>query len=200
MRLKIFTALAALFCLSACKPFVTFSSYRISTYRYLEHAEELSRKGQDDEAIELYKKHIQYRLALSDRPEWENPHFYEIIIGDLELRQGRLDAALAAYETAEREGVDHALVSDRFRHVARWYETQGKLNEAMDVLQRYRDRDELLFDLILDRIARRLVAEEERAGHTGEHSPTPTIAVTAVPISKPDQENSAIEDQGTDIP
>lgn len=135
----------------------------------LSHAEEYSRQGKTEEAIAAYNDHIEERLNDSGRPEWENPYFYELIIGDLYLKDGKVTEALASYELAETHKVDNTLISDRYRYVASWYEKQGDLPAAMEVLIKYRDRDSLLFDAVLDRMAKELVTKDQ----TPSPSPTP---------------------------
>jgi len=122
----------------------------------LHAAEELTSEGKPDEAIAAYRKHLSERLEASDRPEWENPYFYLLNIGDIELSRGNVDAALAAYEEAEREKVELPLVADRYRAVAVWYEEHGQLEKALEVLSKYREKDPLIFDSMLDRVAREL--------------------------------------------
>jgi tetratricopeptide (TPR) repeat protein len=126
----------------------------------LTEAESLTSEGRHDEAIAAYREHIAERLGTSERPEWENPHFYLLSIGDIELSRGNVDAALATYEEAEREKVDPPLIADRYRAVASWYEEHGQLQKALDILTKYREKDPLIFDSMLDRIARQLTAEE----------------------------------------
>lgn len=140
----------------------------------LQQAEELTRQDRIDDAINLYQEHIQTRLAVKDRPEWENPYFYLLIIGDLNLRSGRVEQALLAFNHAETEGVDRGLVSDRYRSVASWHERSGQLDLAISILIKYRDRDQLLFDSMLDRIAREKVKREDLAGATGAITLQPT--------------------------
>lgn len=130
-------------------------------YRNLEEAEEYLRQGQHDKAIEAYRAHMRYRLSLSDRPDWENPYLYLLMIGDVQLRQGKPLEAQTTYELAEKNKVDKALVSDRYRYLASWYEKQGELESALKILSMYRDRDELLFDVMRDRMAKDLVKREE---------------------------------------
>ena len=125
------------------------------------YAEELSRKGNYASAILAYHEHIALRLKITDRPSWENPYFYLLVIGDLELKQGKTEEAFATYELAEKNGVDVLLVSDRYRYIATRFEEDGKLREALSVLTKYRDRDPMLFDLMLDRIAKKLTALED---------------------------------------
>ena len=84
-----------------------------------------------------------------------------MIIGDIELRKGDVIKGLDAYEFAELHKVEGKLVSDRYRFVASWYESHGKLKEALKILEKYRDRDPLLFDTMSDRIAKDLVTHEE---------------------------------------
>jgi predicted Zn-dependent protease len=107
--------------------------------------------------------HVEDRLADKDRPEWENPYFYYLIIGDIKLRDNKVKEALASYEFAEAKKIDVQLVSDRYRYVAQWYEKQGKPDLAMEVLKKYRERDPLLFDAVLDRVAREITRKEDEA-------------------------------------
>jgi tetratricopeptide (TPR) repeat protein len=119
-------------------------------------AEQLTSEGKHDEAIAMYREHISNRLEVADRPEWENPYFYLLNVGDIELKRGDVDKALAAYEEAERQRVDLPLVADRYRAVAVWYEEHGQLQKALEVLTKYREKDPLIFDSMLDRVAREL--------------------------------------------
>lgn len=128
---------------------------------HLEEAEEATRQGDITRAIESYQRHIAHRLTITDRPAWENPSFYELMIGDLELRRGDIAAALQAFERAERAGIDAGLVSDRYRAVGSWLEQQQRPNEALALLKKYRERDPLLFDAMLDRIAKEVTHREE---------------------------------------
>ena len=168
-----------------CKPFAFVRTFSFSSASsYLEAAEELSRQGKTEEAIAEYRQHIAFRLAVEDRPEWENPYFYLLLIGDLQLNAGQLDAALTTYEEAERQKVHPSLISDRFRSVATWYESQGKLVEAATILERYRTRDELLFDSMLDRISKQIVQKEEAAAALATASPTPSPVSPTLPESE----------------
>ena len=128
---------------------------------HLRKAEEFSRQGRIDEAISEYRTHMNERLSEKNRPEWENPYFYLLLIGDLEIRNGRVDDALKTYEEAEDKGVDKTLVSDRYRYVGSYLAERGDYQKAIEVLTRYRDRDPLLIDSMLDRLARKLVASQD---------------------------------------
>lgn len=126
----------------------------------LREAENLASEQRYGEAIAAYHEHIHDRLETSDRPEWENPYFYLLMIGDIELSRGAAQQALLDYEEAERQGVSLSLVADRYRAVASWHEERGELKEALEVLNKYHDRDSLIFDSMRDRIARELSRQE----------------------------------------
>jgi tetratricopeptide (TPR) repeat protein len=137
----------------------------------LRNADELSRQGRYQEALEAYRKHMEYRLSVPDRPTWENPYFYLLLIGDEYLRQGEPTQALAQYLEAERKEIHPTLISDRYRALARWYEEHGQLRQALDLLQRFRDRDSLLFDAMADRVARALTEQENTQLADQTHTP-----------------------------
>lgn len=128
---------------------------------YLRQAEEASRQKDWDLAVASYRRHIDSRLAIQSRPDWENPWFYLLMIGDIELGRERPEPALLSYQEAFDKGVERGLVSDRFRLVATWYEQRGRLSEALDLLKQHREKDELLFDIMLDRISRELTRRED---------------------------------------
>lgn len=128
----------------------------------LYRAEELTQQESYDEAIAAYREHIDDRLEVSDRPDWENPYFYLLRIGDIQLRQQQPGAALESYREAELQQVEASLISDRYRAVAAWYIEHGQLQDAFDLLKKHRDRDSLLFDAMLDRVSRELTTREER--------------------------------------
>ena len=146
--------------LLSCKPFVYLGVIR-SPYHHLEEAETALREERFDDAIDAYKKHIERRISLEDRPEWENPYFYYLFIGDVHLRQKQFAKALATYKFAEEKGVAGELVCDRIRMLARAYEEQGELRTAIALLQEYRAKEPLLIDDILDRLSKKLVEQED---------------------------------------
>lgn len=127
----------------------------------LQKAEELSRQKKYDQAISVYHEHMNERLALKDRPEWENPYFYYILIGDIELGTDKPEDALKSYVEADQKGVDDYLVADRFRSVARWYEDKGELDKAIELLLAHRDKDPLLFEAMLDRLNKTKTIQED---------------------------------------
>lgn len=99
------------------------------------------------------------------KPDWENPAFYLILIGDLELRRDNVEAALTNYMAADAAEVDGPLVSDRIRSAAKWYEDKGELQKAFALLQKNRSRDPLLYDPTLDRLGKRMTELEEAKAH-----------------------------------
>lgn len=141
--------------LTSCVPF-----WRGQVY-HLQRAEELARQNKMDEAIDEYRLHMRERLALNDRPQWENPYLYLLLIGDLYLAKADLSKAQESYSLAELNKVDAHLISDRFRALASWHEKRGDLEAAIAVLTTHRQRDPLLFDAMLDRISKELVKREQ---------------------------------------
>ena len=131
------------------------------TRNKLDHAEEFLRQEKYDQAIDIYKNHMRDRLSLKNRPEWENPYFYYLLIGDIELRRSNVEQAMEAYYTAQKNNIHISLISDRMRYVAGWYEEQGKLEEAIEVLKEHRKLDPLLFDAMLDRISKEIIRLED---------------------------------------
>jgi len=137
-----------------------------SSPSHLERSEEFSRQGKYDDAIQAYRKHMEYRLGVAKRPEWENPYFYLILIGDIQLGQNKVDEAVKSYKEAEEAKVDQYLISDRYRGVARWYEDRGELARAIQFLGEHRAKDPLLIDAMLDRLAKELVRKEDQTANT----------------------------------
>ena len=126
-----------------------------------EKADRLRKSENYQSAIDSYYQHIQDRLAYEKRPDWENPYIYLLDIGDIYLEQGDFKKALEIYEQAEKEGVKQAYCNDRYRAVALWHEQRGELKESLEILRHYREKDPFLMDLMLDRLARQLVAQED---------------------------------------
>lgn len=156
--------LFSLFCffMSGCVVWYSTFDYTPAS-RYLRQAEEAARQGEIEQAKKHYLRHIQFRLDYQERPEWENPYFYHLLIGDLYLNEANVSEALSHYQKAYDEGVEVGLVADRFRQIASLYENQGEHQQAIDFLSQHRELDPLLFDLMRDRIAREMVQSEERS-------------------------------------
>lgn len=153
--------LAATLAISGC------SLVRIFTWdppgEHRRRAEQLRAEGKAEEAIQEYLLHIDERLADEGRPEEENPHFYYIFIGDIYLDAGDVSKALGAYSSAQQLGVYEEFIIDRFRQVARFYEDRGELQKAIEFLSAHRALDIDLFDADIDRLHKKIVAQEEAA-------------------------------------
>lgn len=154
IKVKLYLFLAYFF---FCIP---LSSCFWETYslNHLHNAEHLAEEHQYDEAIKEYRLHIETLENLDSRESWENPSFYRLKIGDLLLEKGEADAALAEILLADKEGIDKDSVSYRLRSVARWHEERGEFTTAISLLNQFRDRDPLLFNALLDEIARKQAA------------------------------------------
>jgi hypothetical protein len=119
--------------------------------------------GKHDEAIGLYRAHMEERQQLTSRPVWENPSFYLLLIGDIELNKDAPQEAHSRYLEAAARGIHPSLMSDRIRSLARWYEERARLREAFDLLAAHRELDTLLFDAMLDRIGKAMTKAENAA-------------------------------------
>lgn len=151
--------------LSGCSP---HALYFWGSSSYVELAEEAAAKDQIPEAIELYRQHIQRRLAATSRPAWENPNFYLISIADLQLKKDQVAEAIATIREAEAAQVDRNLISDRYRQVAEHHEKKGELAKAMELLKEKRELDPLIYDNYLDRLAKEITEREAKAGAVGK--------------------------------
>ena len=146
--------------LSACH----FSFFSISfegRSSYAQIAEELRNQGKNKEAIENYELHIQDRLNNPNKPNDENPYFYKLMIGDIYLDLKEPENAAKSYTEAKEKGVNHYLVSERFRFIARYYEKQGELEKAFAALRQFRDLDPLMYDMEADRIHKLIIKKED---------------------------------------
>ncbi len=128
---------------------------------YLAQAEVHTEKNEYQQAIESYQHHIEQRLADSKRAQWENPYFYLIRMGDLYLKLENPSGALEKYIEAENQNVEKELVSDRIRSLASWYESKNELRKAIDLLALHREKDQFLFDSMLNRMTRKLTELEQ---------------------------------------
>ncbi len=115
--------------------------------------------GEYQHAIESYQQHINDRLEEKNRPKWENPYFYELLIGDLQLLDNNPKEARTSYEKAESQQVERELVADRYRKLARWLFQNGNTSEALSLIEEKKHLDPLLFDSLGDRISRESLRE-----------------------------------------
>lgn len=126
-------------------------------------AGELRSEGKFDEAITEYRAHIADRVASPNRAADENPSFYLVLIGDIELERGNRDAAKAAYAAARSDNVGKELVGDRYRLLAESYAKDHRYEEGIAVLKEGRELDPLLFDIAIDDLHKRSLQEEDEA-------------------------------------
>ena len=158
------TLLCLTFAFFSCNVFVKTFSIPIDTDNLPQKAELELKAGNKDEAIKLYRQHIQNRLADKTRKEWENPYFYNLLIGDIYLERTTdntddVSLALKYYLEARDKNVETSLISDRLRKTAEWFEIKGDLNTAIKILEDNKEVDPLLFDVVLDRLAKKMLAE-----------------------------------------
>ena len=157
-RILLFTLLALL---SGCRVIAFSGPLSLGPTEHLKLAEEYEKENRYQDAIAEYRYHIDSRLAARKKPSWENPYFYLLKIGDIYLQLGDTSSALTSYLEAEQNQVEPELVSDRLRRIARWYEDRQEYDKAIEILITYKDRDPLLFELILDHVAKKAVMEDE---------------------------------------
>lgn len=131
------------------------------------NAESLRSEAAYDAAVQEYLQHIDERLADTGRPEEENPYFYYIFIGDIYLEQGSPARALGSYGSAMQQGVPMEFIIDRYRRIAQHYEEKGEIQRAIDFLTENKAMDELLFEAEIDRLHKKLVAEDIERQHSG---------------------------------
>ena len=159
MKLFILSLCAVLFI--ACSSAGPFRTNPPGSHRRA--AEKLRTEKNYIEAIQEYEKHIAERLSDKGRPEEENPSFYYIFIGDLQLELGKPDDALEAYMKAHEDNVMVEFIIDRVRRISSHYEEKDELDKSLHILNAYRDLDPLLFDWDINRIHRKLVAKEQES-------------------------------------
>ena len=168
--------------LCTCLTFASCFGFRNLSMK--QKADQLSKEKEYDKAISAYWEHIKNRERVPNRPEWENPYIYLLDIGDTYLEMNNVEEALKTYELAASHQVKDGYVNDRLRNIATWHENRGELDKAIEHLQKYRERDELLFDLMLNRLARKLVAEEEKAEKEAEATSTSTDGTVLKPTTQ----------------
>jgi tetratricopeptide (TPR) repeat protein len=152
---------------------------------FAQKAEAAAKTGDLDGAINNYYLHIQSRLKEKDRPEWENPYFYFLLIGDLYVQKNDPISALAKYDAASEKNVDPRLVGDRVCLLSRRLEAQGKFSTAYKILVKRHQLNPELFDIALNRVARALAEEEDKVHSQIELKTVPNETATASPVSSP---------------
>lgn len=142
--------------LSSCLLF-----FRGDDISHAKRAGQLREEGRYDEAIDEYRAHIKARLEDPRREPEENPYFYELLIGDTLLEKNDPEMALESFLSAQRAGIEMALISDRIRRVGNYYRQKGERRRALDLLQRFREVDDFAFDADIDEISKEIVEIED---------------------------------------
>ena len=117
-----------------------------------------------------------------------NPFFYALKAGDLALELEAPEQAMDYYVLAYEQGLSSPHLSDRIRLVARWHEERGEPHCALQLVDRYKKLDPLLFHLVADRLSRQML---KAAGDTGRVSETTCPRYQML-------ERVQIEDSGSD--
>jgi tetratricopeptide (TPR) repeat protein len=146
-------AFANIFCFSFLVLGFVLGAVGCSMPHTLEDADLYRSMREYDTAIKLYKEHVEYRLG-QERPDWENPYFYYLTIGDMYLEKGDVHQALLAYRTAHNNGVEIDYISHSYRKAAEWLANQDRFDEAKALLNKHQELDPILFHAALDRISR----------------------------------------------
>ncbi len=106
------------------------------------------------EAVLLYDKHREERQNTKDRPSWENPSFYHLVVVESLLKLNKPEEAEARILLGIKEGVDNALIVDKLRLIAEWYVKNKDLTTAIDFLDKYHHLDEEYIDGIIDGLSK----------------------------------------------
>lgn len=130
---------------------------------HLHNAEEFEKENRFDDAIAEYRLHMDSIKEREHKETWDNPSFYRLKIGDLKLQKSLPEEALQEYLLAEKEGIQSESISYRIREVAKWYRDKDELDKAFELLSSYRSRDPLLFNALLDDIARERTEKQFQA-------------------------------------
>ena len=133
---------------------------------HLMRAEVLRRDKKYSEAIEQYRLYIEQRLAEKHVPEEQNPFFYYLLIGDSYLGLSDPASAKESYLIARDNKAEPDLVAAKLRSLALYYEDRKQYQDAIDVLQEFRELDPLLFDLDIDRNHKKMLEPESSPERT----------------------------------
>ena len=133
-------------------------------------AEDLRKDGKYEAAIAEYKLHMEARLNNSRRQPDENPYFYYLLIADCYIGLDQPDEARAAIITAKEKDVEKDLVISKLRMLGEWYEKRARLEEAISLYKEFRELDGSLFDYDIDRVHKRMIAEEDAKAEASKRS------------------------------
>lgn len=132
---------------------------------YAELGDYLREKGKTECAVKAYMTHMKKRLNKENLKNSENPYFYYILIGDTYLDSDNIEMALSSYNEAKEKNVERSLLADRFKLIAKWYEKDGKYDQAFEILKSNRELDPISIDLAIDSLHKKYIGfkKEERS-------------------------------------
>ena len=133
------------------------------TQSHAKNAEEALQAGELDQAISEYRLHLDERLDDPNRPNWENPYFYSVLIGDIYLKQDLPERAKDSYLLAKENRVSNDVIVDRIRSLSRYYAAKGNLEEALSLLKEFRNLEPLMIDFDIDQLHRKIIEKEDAA-------------------------------------
>ena len=133
----------------------------VRTVSFAQKAQSLENNKKFEQAIELYRKHFEMRLADRSRNDDENPFFYFVLIGDNYLKLNKPEEAKTAYDTAKINDVKNNILADRYRQLAQYYKNLQQFETAITLLRQYRDLDALAFDYDIDALHKEMIAKDD---------------------------------------
>ncbi len=155
MKIRFFYILLILFSLCSC-----FSK---ETEQIINKVKELEENGKIHEAYKVYISHIENKLDKKENNQTKyNPFFYFILIGDMYLRNKNYDAALSSYLIARSRKIKKEIIVDRIQLIAKRYIKEKKYQKAWDLLEKYKNLDELSFSYQLSELHKKMVKEEQK--------------------------------------
>lgn len=130
---------------------------------YAEIARNYESQENYEAAIRAYLKHIAMRIDSS--ATGENPYFYYLLVGDDYLKLNNPSEAKIAYDTAKTNHVDSPLLVDRAKLLAKYYAKQNAFDQAINILNDYRELDQVSIDYEIDYIHKQMLEFEDNQTH-----------------------------------
>ena len=140
--------------------FSCISCFSFRTMSYAEIAQQYESEGEHEKAISFYLKHVDVRLQANIAGE--NPYFYYLLIGDIYLKADDPLAAKKAYDTARTNKVEASFLVDRAKLLAKYYSEKSSFDQAIAVLNEYRELDTMAIDYEIDFIHKQMLSFEDK--------------------------------------
>ena len=140
--------------------FSLFCCFSCSSNKNISLADKAAQEFNDgdlEQARKNYFRHMKKRLLDESRPNDENPFFYLVLIGDIYLKEEKLERAFYFYRVGHGKKVKTPLIAYRIRKVALAYHKNKQSEIALDILREYRELDEFAFDAEKDKIHREYI-------------------------------------------